>query len=273
MTRIVLACLFVVACSSKKPATAELGKPGEPFGLVADVRLGMTVDEVKQKAPELARAADNADVYGARTDGATYEVRFSNGRASKIAIQLLHRNADELAKAWGPGIDSGDDMQHYLDAAHGTRVDVMPKALSFEFVPMIPFATLLGPDGGTVQGVKLIGRPVKDVLADFAALPVVGENAMPLGTSGHGGMVKGLPATEWTRSLGAQLQFGAGADGNVESWNLMLMYDDEVTTPVLAAFEHAWGKPTEDGADTLVYGKAPAIRVDRQLLTLSVAPP
>ena len=53
LIRIAVSCLLVVACGNKGPEKVELGQPVHPFGLVSDVWLGMTKDEVKQKVPSL----------------------------------------------------------------------------------------------------------------------------------------------------------------------------------------------------------------------------
>jgi len=289
MMRIALSFVALAACSKTHNNAASnvmLGQPVHPFGVVSNVWLGMSKDEVKQKAPQLEPNNGKPDNepngdgrWYASPEGASYGVRFKDGHVVSIEMQLMKRSEADLWKAWGPGVvfDPVVERRHFFDPERGARADVSVVANGESFAvtiqPMVTFAKLLGegPDATSFAGVRIIGRSAKEVADDFTAHHFeVHLNSSQDTQTGHVSM----PPTEWTRGDSTDITFDAKADGIVRSWSLMSSMDNvpEAKVATLAAYEHKWGKPTEDQHGSLVYGHNPTIMFEPKTLGIWVMP-
>ena len=277
MKRSVLVGVIALGCKGKGGEAVELGTAVHPFGLVANVWLGMTPDEVKQKAPELRTGPSYSS---ADPDRASYTVRYAHGQVAQIHMQLMKRSADDLWKAWGPGTSYGGaptERRRYFDEARGARADVsVVSADSFavDIVPMTPLARLLdGPDTTAIAGVPLIGRQVKDVVADLKTHHL---EAKLIASDGRTMGDVELPSTEWT-TLG-ELTFWTDTDGVVNHWALIAVVDPAgaanpaARSALLGVYERRWGKPVE-AAGGFDYGTSPKIHVDGTRLMPEVTVP
>jgi hypothetical protein len=286
MMRIALSFVVSAACS-KTPNKVVLGQPVHPFGVVSNVWLGMSKDEVKQKAPQLEPNNGKPDTepngdgtWRASPEGANYGVRFKDGHVVAIEMQLMKRSEADLWKAWGgPGVafDSVFERSHFFDPERGARADVSVVAHGESFAvtiqPMVTYAKLLGegPDATSFAGVRIIGRSAKEVADDFTAHHFEVHLYSSQDTQ-HGTV--SMPPTEWTRGDSTDIAFDAKADGIVGSWALMSSMDNvpEAKVATLAAYEHKWGKPTKDEHGALVYGHNPTIMFEPETLGIWVMP-
>jgi hypothetical protein len=278
MKRLWLVVVVIALGCSKKAAPVDLGTVLHPFGAVAKVWFGMKPAELEAVAP-LLKANEDSSWYSAHPDGADYTVQLDGGHVVEISIQLFHRSPNDLWKAWGPGTvyaPPPEEHRRYFDAALGARadVDVFGDGFAIHLVPMTSLATLLGSDPTSIDGVKVIGRPLGQVIDSFTAHGRVAKREPS--ESIDAADVK-LPATEWTSSIGS-ISLSADSDGIVNDWALMLPIDAYVhgrasptaTAAVLAIYEHLWGKPSEDGSGNLTYPTTPSVHVDRNVVMATV---
>ncbi len=273
-TTVISIAMLAVACKSK-PEPVAIGPVAQPFGLVAGVTFGMTVDDVKRVAPKLEIDPKGTSAHNPYDQDDRYEVFIDNGRVSGMTIQLMHRAADEVWKAWGPGtvLKAGLEERHrYFDEPHGIRADVTavgPSGASastaFRYSPFVPFAKLLdGPDAYSFAGVSMLGRPIADVTKDFEArhYKVKQQGSSDLVD------VRGFPFSEWDGVTGGpsvRTLMLFVADGKVQHWsfgNVAFEVDDAIKAKLLALYQQKWGKPTETERE-YVFGTAPQVRVSK----------
>lgn len=286
MKRLLVAFVVTVAACKGKPAPVEIGAPVHPFGMLKDVGLGMTVDEVKQKAPRLEVAPDHRSAHAPYSDRDRYDVRFKDGRVSAIEIQLLKRSPEDLWKAWGAGTTFDpppQEQRRYFDEARGALAEVASvgdsahvaaDSFAVRFGAYTPLAKLLdGPDAYSVAGVQILGRPIADVAADFKAKPF----EVTVQSSADDTTVDvNLPSTEWSGIVGMDslsLMINAGHDGKVHGWslgNVASKAPASAKAAMLALYERKWGKPEERTGEYL-YGKTPQVRVTKESFSPSIS--
>src|SRR3569623_2023784 len=95
-----LALVCLAACSNHSNG---FGKTGEPFGLFANLRMGMRTDEVAKLVPGLKPdPKDPTHRSVDAEDGARYDVYFFDDHVSKFENQPPTRvSRAELERAWG----------------------------------------------------------------------------------------------------------------------------------------------------------------------------
>lgn len=269
-TAVISIAIAAAACKSKPEAVA-IGPVAQPFGMIAGVTFGMTVDDVKRVAPKLEFDPKLSAAHNSYGDDDRYELFFDDGKVSGMSIQLMHRSADEVWKAWGPGtvLKSGTEERHrYFDEAHGVRSDataVGATSVAFRYSPYVPLAKLLdGPDAYSFAGVAMLGRPIDDVVKDFQAHHY---KVQPQGTDIVD--VSRFPFSEWDGvtggpSVSSLMLFVT--DGKVQRWsygNVAFEPPAAATAQILALYEKKWGKPQEQERSYL-YGTAPQVRVSKE---------
>jgi hypothetical protein len=265
----------LTACGKKSPERVErveLGPPAHAFGLLKNVQLGMTVDEVMKAAPELKLDKDGRHA-SAFPEHATYGVGFANGRASLIRIQIMSdtRPEQELWKAWGPGVKMRDINRHrFLDEARGVRADLeeAPSHDNFiaELAPYTPLAKVLaGPDPYSLMGVQILGRPIDEVAADLRAQHLtVKVDKKDTETTAE---VSNIPETEWsgnTRAGTMSADLRVSADGKVTGWtlsNVLFEAPDSVKQQLMTFYTTKWGTPKTEGTRHL-FGTGPTVTID-----------
>lgn len=266
MQRIVWVVALFAACGTKE-APIAIGDAAQPFGAVANVRLGMTVEEAKQAAPRLTFAEGprgaSASFY---PKGSSYNLTFTDGKVSEIALHLFERKLDELTARWGPGMPAvtgrGEHLR-YFTADKTVRADVYEPASKDSFAirwkPMRPLADVLGAgsDAKLVTGVLVLGRPLAEVVTDLNKLgyQCKADEAQANATC------TGVPAIEW--SLGPWGALGLKAsDGIVQGYHLHWSLDEvpSAKQAVLDAYKRKWGEPKDDRGYT-VFGEDPRIEV------------
>jgi hypothetical protein len=250
---------------SEKPI--EIGEVGQPFGAVAKVRLGMTVDEAKKAAPSLTFSDDkNGPSARLFPKGASYNLKFDDGKVSEINVQLFKRGLDELTKKWGAGTPSvSGDGNHvrYINAEKTVRMDVyqVPSKDSFaiRWRAMRPLADVLGagPDAKLVTGVKVLERPIADVVGDLDKL---GYGCKQRDASDEADC-DGLPEIEWSMGTSGRLTLRS-KEGIVDTYNLHWVLDElpSAKQAVMDAYKKKWGEPTDDRG-WIIFGRNPEIRV------------
>jgi hypothetical protein len=255
-----LALVCLAACNSHP---GVFGKTGEPFGLFANVRMGMAVDDVTKIAPDLKpdpkdpnhRSADAAD-------GMRYDAYFIDGHLSKFEIQpplKVHRA--DLERAWGVPRQVDSQLAIvYTNATKTLRVEGSTgDTVNLTYLPMVPAEKLLGKD--TFDGVKLMGRPIADVKRELADKLHLRDDQWTH-TDYHAEIENIFPATELWR--GTALDISSGPDAIVNRWAVIGSYDSDpaAQTGLSELCEKLWGKPRTEG-DNVVYGTDPVTVVEK----------
>lgn len=258
MRLLVFTCL--VACSNHP---GGFGKTGEPFGLFANLRMGMTVDKVAKIASELK--PDPKDVNHRETeaaDGTRYGINFVDGHLASFEISPPDNvSRADLERAWGKPRQVDSQLAIvYTNAAKTLRVEGSTgDAVSLTFLPMVPAEKLLGKD--TFDGVKLMGRPIADVERELGAKYRLQDNEWTHGDY-YAHIENILPATELWR--GTMLDVSSGEDRIVRRWAVLGSYDsDPAAQAALSGLcEKLWGKPTKED-DNLAYGVDPVTILEK----------
>jgi hypothetical protein len=239
------------------------GKTAEPFGLFANLRMGMTLDQVRKLAPESKQDPKDANVWTAMSeDGTRYEADFVDGHVEKVVIEPPTKvTRADLEKAWGtPRRADAAYVIIYINADKTLRAET-PTGDSVEltYYPIVPAEKLLGRD--TFDGVKLLGRPVADVKKEFSNRPHV-RNEEWIANDYSAQINNIFSATDLWKDT--TLDIRSGDDAVVSSWTLTGSFDVDASGKAAldAMFEKLWGKSTKNG-DRDVYGTDPVITVDR----------
>lgn len=239
------------------------GKTGEPFGRFANLRMGMSVDEVAKIAPGLKADPKDANHRETETsDGTRYGAYFFDGHLAKFEISPPDKvTRADLERAWGKPRQVDSQLAIvYTNAASTLRVEGSNgDAVDLTFLPMVPAEKLLGKD--TFDGVKLMGRPVADVERDLAAKYHLQDSEWTHGDY-RASVENVLPATELWR--GTTLDISSGDDGIVRRWSIVGSYDSDPTAQaaLTALCEKLWGKPSKD-VDSLVFGVDPVTVLEK----------
>jgi hypothetical protein len=267
----------LVACGKKTDAPVAIGRALQPFGALNDVTIGMPVDELARKVPELDRWESKfAPGYWLYTDQADYSVVVKQSRVAGVTIQLFHRPVTDVWNAWGSGTPMPDQKtRRYFDETHGLRAEVYAEAddcVVVNIAPYTPLAKLLdGPDPYSLAGVAIFGRPIDDVLADLRA------HQLAVVRNGDDVSVSGLPESEWSGVISGDLPteglsawINVDRDGTARSWairNIVVQAPDSARAAILALYEHKWGAPkAEHGGHD--YGSEPWVEVNDSSLSL-----
>jgi len=255
-----LAFACVVACGNRP---SVFGKTGEPFGLFANLRMGMSVDEVAKIAPGLKPDPKDANQYETEaTDGTRYDVYFVDGHLAKFEIYLPDKlSRADLERAWGAPRQVDSQLAIvYTNAAKTLRVEgTNGNSVGLTFLPMVPAEKLLGKE--TFDGVKLMGRPVAEVERELATKYHLQDSDWRH-SDYHAYIENVFPATElW---MGTALDISSGPDAIVSRWSIVGSYDTDPTgqAGLTALCEKLWGKSTKEG-DSLVYGVDPVTVLGR----------
>jgi hypothetical protein len=142
---------------------------------------------------------------------AQYTLDFAGDRLRSVDAKIAGLTAEDVSRAWGAPLGAGPEL-FVLDRARGVHAltELRPEGMPLELTiaPMIELASLVGHDPTKVAGIQVIGRPLGDVMHDFA--PRAQRQA-----SDHS---YELPATEYGRGP-TTLSFHS--DGAVvDSWTL-----------------------------------------------------
>ncbi len=259
-----LSGVLVVGCSHTTVAEPlDLSRVGEPFGPLAHVQLGMTLEEVRRAAPDLVTRKDRPEELERWTDAGIFGVAFSHGRAASLLIMPKPQTLRALHAAWGAGIQTGEQRIHYFDAKRTMRV-LLADEMSLEFLPLVPFASMIGTDPHSFHGVALLGRKLDDALADFTAHATGLERVSAGGVAG----LELISPTEWTESRSA-LVLQTDDQRIIRGWQWLARFDDtpEAKAAIVQQLDHVFGPPVTPATSAgdrvvRVYGTKPQVIVE-----------
>jgi hypothetical protein len=268
---------------AKQPVTADLfGKKPAPFGPIAKLETGMTVDKVKAVAPNVAAAIKD---HYARLDepgieGVAYNVNFDkdSNKLYSMSVRLPKGAQALLEKAWGPGKAAQDSIKrprtYWFDADTGWRAFVEPgfgDDVTLSYSKYLPIAKLLGdapdklgfaPDGILDASLEDLRKRFPDTLVETNAETAAKQQAdvskfVGKDISKEVGKAKpsvrvDLPPTEWAEYW-TRVEIQWSDAGKVDGIWFDVPYEAYAPAKeeARAVFEKHWG-PSKPGKDNMI---------------------
>jgi hypothetical protein len=235
-------------------AASAVGRVGEPFGCLSGLSIEMTFDQAAHAAPGLEPSKNpSGRILTSYAQSCAAWVQFIGDRIDDIKMPLPEGMNARLTAAWGPGIPGTDDagglgaVGVYFNQAGTIRAEVGQQMARFE--PMMPLARLLGASPAlTVMGIPILGRPLSEVDAAFAA------RFIPDGVFDKPAQkTRRLPANEWSQR--PEVTYSADAHGVIDAVKLYMFFNlpggEEALREALA---DRFGRP-RDGVYAIAGGR------------------
>ena len=157
----------LAACGNKEAGATYFGKSPVPPGKLAQLRKGMTVDEVKKIVAIAAQGSDFR--FDTGQENVLARLDFNDGKFNYLSLKIRGDEAKTyLPKAWGPGTKDRNDLV-WTDANAGWKANLFCETncvLHYRnYVPLTPafFGKAVAPVG-PLAGLKL-GMTAAEVAA------------------------------------------------------------------------------------------------------------
>jgi hypothetical protein len=236
--------------------SAKVPVPPKPL---SKIRLGSTLAEAKQAAPEVFIAGWDSSfrtwLKSDEFDGVAFGVNVHDTSVYAVELELPKDKAKDLATAaWGApreGTNGGHVQRVWFNAAAGIRAILDGDTISF--TTYLPAAQLIG-DGKERWG--------------FESTPVIGMTVKDLEAAYPGRITDGrwieLPPTEMEWGLDRiVLHFAAD---RVSDWWFSIPYESAAgKAAIRSLLEKKWGKPKPEKRmkyDVLIFHEAPLVEVE-----------
>lgn len=233
--------------------TAEFfGAHVVPPGMLANLRIGMKLDDARKQAPGLidVRAGIATGVDGVRQYVATDD---KLGKLRAIYLNLPAKAENLIAEAWGPGLVAtepvGKNVLVWPDPTTGWRAtlrDALGSSHDLAFDNFLPAAALFGDQPDVMDAVPVLGSTIEELKTMFPT-----ELSAPDKDRDY--VVTLLP-TEWERtSTKITLDISSGRVRELR-FAIPFKAHPPAHDTLLQLFTHKWGqpRPSEDGGKRIL---------------------